>query len=52
MMAPCQLAWQEPKFGKLREANPRNLPLFAPLAAYGSERGKEGTLGQHRFSLT
>ncbi|MFV1969179.1 MAG: hypothetical protein ACC628_27475, partial [Pirellulaceae bacterium] len=43
--APCQLVWQESKFGKLRDAKPRSLPLFAPLAALGGERGKEGPLG-------
>jgi len=48
MVAPCQLAWQEPKFGKLgklQEAKPRCLSLLAPLAALGGERGQEGPLG-------
>ena len=45
MVAPCQLAWQELKFGKLREAKPRSLSLIAPLAASGGEWGNEGPLG-------
>ena len=49
MVAPCQLVWQEPKFGKLREQILASLPLFAPLAAYGGKRGEEGGSGTTPF---
>ena len=43
MVAPCQLVWQEPKLGKLREANPRKSPRFSLTNSFTCQTSWQGS---------
>ena len=46
VLAPCQLAWLEPKIDKLDAAALPRLPFLALLAAFGGKQSKKGNDGE------